>query len=85
MNNNYLSAQYHRLARRIGKPKAIIAVSHSILVIIYHVLHDKEPYHDLGPTYFETLDKERLVKGAVRRLEGLGYTVQLEPPKEVSA
>jgi transposase len=36
--DNYLSAQYHRLARRLGKKKAVVAVSHSLLVIIYHVL-----------------------------------------------
>ena len=85
MKDNYLSAQYHRLARRIGKQKAIMAVAHSIIVIIYHMLRDNQPYSDLGATYFETLDKERVVKGAVRRLEVLGYTVTLQPQEEVSA
>ena len=80
--DNYLSAQYHRLARRIGKKKAIVAVSHSLLVIIYHLLRDQTDYRDLGSTYFETLDKERLRTSAVRRLESLGYSVTLE---EVSA
>ncbi len=80
--DNYLSAQYHRLARRIGKKKAIVAVSHSLLVIIYHMLRDQTDYRDLGSTYFETLDKERLRTSAVRRLESLGYSVTLE---EVSA
>jgi hypothetical protein len=65
--------------------KAIMAVSHSIIVIIYHMLRDKEPYSDLGATYFEALDKERIAKAAVRRLEGLGYTVILQSQKEVSA
>jgi transposase len=85
MKDNYLSAQYHRLARRIGKKKAIIAVSHSIIVIIYHMLRDKKSYLDLGSTYFETLDKERIEKTSVRRLQGLGYKVILEPQMEVSA
>lgn len=85
MKDNYLSAQYHRLARRLGKQKAVMAVAHSLLVIIYHMLRDKQPYHDLGATYFETLDRERIVKGAMRRLEGLGYTVTLQPQEEVSA
>ena len=80
--DNYLSAQFHRLARRIGKKKAIVAVSHSLLVIIYHVLRDHTDYHDLGSTFFETMDKERLRSSAVRRLQSLGYTVTLE---EVSA
>jgi transposase len=85
MKDNYLSAHYHRLARRLGQQKAVMAVSHSLLVIIYHMLRDHEPYHDLGATYFETLDRERVVKGAVRRLEGLGYSVSLQSQEEVSA
>ena len=85
MKDNYLSAQYHRLARRLGKKKAVMAVSHSLLVIIYHILRDKVPYSDLGANYFEELDKERIEKTAVRRLEGLGYQVTLLPREEVSA
>jgi len=83
--DNYLSAQYHRLARRIGKKKAIVAVSHSLLVIIYHMLRDQTDYRDLGSTYFETLDQERLRTSAVRRLESLGYDVTLHAKQEVPA
>ena len=84
MKDNYLSPQYHRLARRIGQAKAIVAVSHSLLVIIYHLLRDQKAYRDLGPTSFETQDTERLRTAAVRRLEALGYTVSLQtaPQKE---
>lgn len=82
---NYLSAQYHRLARRIGKKKAIVAVSHSVLTIIYHLLRDQTDYRDLGATYFETRDKERLRASAVRHLQSLGYQVTLAEEKEVSA
>ena len=84
MKDNYLSAQYHRLARRLGKQKAVMAVAHSLLVIIYHMLRDQQPYRDLGATFFETRDKERVVKGALRRLESFGYTVTLQPQEEVS-
>ncbi len=82
--DNYLSAQYHRLARRIGKKRAIVAVSHSLLVIIYHLLRDQQQYQDLGPHFFERLDTERLRASAVRRLEALGYTVTLHERTEVS-
>lgn len=84
MKDNYLSAHYHRLARRLGKQKAIIAVAHSLLVIIYHMLRDQQPYRDLGATFFEEREKERVVKSALRRLQGLGYTVTLRT-QEVSA
>ncbi len=56
MQDKYLSAQYQRMARLRGKQKAIVAVSHSILVIISHVLRDKKPYTDLGADYFDKLD-----------------------------
>ena len=82
--DNYLSAQYHRLARRIGKKRAIVAVSHSLLVILYHLLRDQQQYQDLGPHFFERLDTERLRTSAVRRLEALGYKVTLQERTEVS-
>lgn len=85
MKDNSLSAQYHRLVRRMGKPKAVMAVAHSVLVIIYHVLRDKEPYRDLGANYFETWDKQRLAQQSLRRLEALGYNVTLTPKQEVLA
>jgi transposase len=77
--DNYLSAQYHRLARRLGKKKAIVALAHSILVIIYHVLSKKKPYEDLGADYFDKLDTERFQKHHIHRLEQLGFTVSLTP------
>src|SRR6266567_164903 len=81
-HDNYLSAQYHRLARRIGKKRAIVAVSHSLLIIIYHLLRDEQQYQDLGPHFFEQLDHERVRSSAVRRLEALGYHVMLEERNE---
>ena len=75
--NNYLSAQYHRLARRIGKTKAIVAVSHTVAVNFYHMITKRIPYRELGANYFDTLDRERLTKHTVKRLEALGYEVTL--------
>ena len=82
MKGNYLSAQYHRLARRLGKLKAAMAVAHSLLVTIYHILSDKQPYSDLGADYFDKVDKERLAHQALRRLEALGYAVTLISKQE---
>ena len=59
-----------------------MAVAHSVLVIIYHVLSDKQPYRDLGADYFDKMDKERLTRQALRRLEALGYDVSLSPKQE---
>src|SRR5258706_925547 len=79
MKDNYLAAQSHRIARRRGREKDIVAVSHSLLVIIYHVLREKKPYRDLGADYFDKLDTARIERHHVRRLEQLGYTVTLTP------
>jgi transposase len=77
--NTYLEAQYRRLAARRGKKKALVAIAHSLLVIVYHVLTNKEPYLDLGSNYFDQRDRLRVEKRLSRRLERLGYKVTLEP------
>ena len=51
--NTYLSAQYRRLAARCGKKKAMVAIGHSVLVIIYHVLRGKKSYEELGGNDFD--------------------------------
>jgi transposase len=76
---NYLTAQYHRIARRRGRYKALVAVAHSLLVIAYHMLKTKQPYTDLGADYFDRLDVERIQRHHVNRLKALGYEVELKP------
>jgi hypothetical protein len=78
-SDNYLVALYHRIARRRGKGRAILAVAHAVLVILYCMLRDHKPYTDLGADYFDRLDTERLQRRYVYRLEQLGYTVTLTP------
>jgi hypothetical protein len=80
-SSSYLAAQYHRFARRMGKHKALMAVSHSLLVIIYHMLARNSTYSDLGPDYFDALENGRLQRHYVRRLEQLGFAVTLTPPQ----
>jgi transposase len=75
----YLSAQYRRLAARRGKKRALVALGHTILGIIYHVLKNRTSYRELGPDYLEQLDAARLTRSLVRRLERLGHQVTLQP------
>jgi transposase len=77
--DTYLSAQFWRLAGRIGKKKAAVAVSHSILVIAWHLLTNDCDYKDLGGDYFVRRDSDRLTQRAVAQLRALGYRVTLEP------
>jgi transposase len=74
----YLAAQYARLKARRGAKKAAIAVGHSILVIAYHLLKHQTTYEELGGNYFDERDRQAVTRRAVKRLEGLGYTVRLE-------
>ena len=75
----YLGAQYRRLARRIGANRAAMAVAHSIVVILHHVIRSGQVFVDLGPQYFEERDRTAITRQAVRRLEGLGHRVTLAP------
>jgi transposase len=74
----YLGAHYQRLVGRRGKKKAAVAVGHTLLVIVYHVLKRGESYQDLGPHYFDERDRKATEHRLVHRLEGLGYKVTLE-------
>ena len=80
----YLAAHYHRLAARRGKKRAIVAVGHTLLTIIYHLLTRKTEYHDLGADYLDRLNPDRLTRQLVRRLEKLGHKVTLEPRGEAA-
>src|SRR5437588_1294772 len=79
----YLSAQYHRLVVRRGGKKATIAVGHTLLVIVYHVLAEEKDYKELGGNYFDEWDRQAVQKRLVRRLEKLGYEVTLTPAEPV--
>ena len=78
--DTYLAAQFWRLARRIGKRKAAVAVSHSILVIAWHLLDRGCDYQDLGGDWFvRSSDPERHKTRLVKQLQELGYSVTLRP------
>ncbi len=77
--NTYLSAQYHRLVVRLGRKKAVMAVAHSILIIIYHMLQRGTSYQDLGHLYFDQINRQSVERRLTRNLERLGYKVMLQP------
>lgn len=77
--DNYLSAQYRRLASRRGKKRAAVAVARSILIIAYHLIQRGTTYVDLGVNYFDQHKAETVQHQLVQRLERLGFKVSLEP------
>ena len=78
--NTYLNAKFWRLARRIGKKRAAVAVAHSIIVSVWHILTNDVDYDDLGADYFhQRYDTAHETRRLVRRLEALGNTVTITP------
>jgi transposase len=80
----YLAAQYRRLAGRRGKKRALVALGHTLLVIVYQVLKDGTTYQELGADHLDRLEPERLTRYFVKRLERLGHQVTLQPKEDAA-
>lgn len=83
-HNTYLASLAARIARRRGAKKAAVAVGHSILIAVWHILRKGVPYADLGPAHFDRLHTERLRRHYLRRLEDLGLQVTVQPLPEAA-
>ena len=86
--DTYLAARYRRLVRRLGnKQKALVALQHSILTSVWHMLSGNIDYHELGGDYYLRRDPQRERRRAITALNKLGYVVTLNPiePAETTA
>jgi len=75
---SYFSAQYQRIAARRGKNRATMAVAHSMLIAIYHVLKNGVAFNDLGSDYYDNFNRDHKIKGYLKRLHALGWTPDAE-------
>jgi transposase len=83
---SYFGAQYRQIARRRGPNKAAVAVAHSLIELVWHLLSTGEAFKDLGEDYFKTRqDPQRQARRLVAQLKELGYAVTLEAPPAISA
>lgn len=82
--NCYLRSQFYRLVKRLGRKKALVAVAHSLLVIIYHVLERDQTYTELGGDYFDRHHVEQQREYYIRRLQMLGLKVNVEELAKVA-
>ena len=73
-----MAARFRRLAARKGKKRAIVAVAHTILVSVYHMLKTKQPYRELGADYLNRLNADHLKRSLLKRLERLGLQVTVQ-------
>ncbi|MET3933900.1 IS110 family transposase [Arthrobacter sp. OAP107] len=77
--NTYLAAKYQRIKFRRSPMIAIVALQHSILTAVWHLLADGECYKDPGADYFTRLDPVKARTNAINKLNSLGYNVTLSP------
>jgi hypothetical protein len=80
--NTFYSARYHRLAARRGTKRALIAVGHSILKSVYHILSGKVVYRELGADYLNSKIEAKRKNYLKKELEKLGYQVVINPLPE---
>jgi transposase len=74
----YFASQFKRIAARRGHKRAAVAVAHSMLIAIYHMILNKQPYQELGEDYFYKLNSHYRTKTLITQLESLGYTITKE-------
>lgn len=77
--STYLSVKFRRIQARAGTLKAVVAIEQRLLVIIWNMLTTGEVYTDLGIDYRQTGDPNKIRDRAIRRLEALGYDVEVTP------
>lgn len=75
----YLAVRYRRIAARRGPIKAVVAIEHTILIAVWHMLRNGEVYTDPGADYYTRQDPQRARNKAIRQLESLGYNVTITP------
>lgn len=80
-NGSYFKAQFDRLVVRRGKNRAKVAVAHSMLIAIYHMLKFNVPFHDLGEDYYNHFNTEKKINHYLKKLQNLGW----EPPIAANA
>ena len=73
VKSSYFYAQFQRISARRGKKRAYVAVAHSMLIAIYHILKDNIPFVDLGSQYYNQFNKERKINVYLKKLKALGW------------
>lgn len=71
--SSYFSAQFARISAHRGKKRAYVAVAHSMLIAVYHIIKDGVSYKDLGADYYNQFNKERKINAYLKKLKALGW------------
>jgi transposase len=74
--DGFLKRKYESLIGRRGKKKALMAVGHQILVAVFFVIKNKEPYKE--PVLHDNPKrKNRKIKNYLAKLKELGLAVEI--------
>lgn len=79
VKDSYFSAQFARISAHRGKKRAYVAVAHSMLIAIYHVIKEQVPYHDLGSNYYNQFNIEKKKNALIKKLMALGFQATVVP------
>ena len=74
---SFFYARYQKIAARRGGKRALIAIAHSMIIAIYHILKDLQPFRDLGNTYYTEKNTEKIMRRNIKSLENLGFKVDV--------
>lgn len=69
----FFRAQYDRLVVRRGANRAKVAVAHSMIIAIWHMLKFNQPYRDLGSDYYNKFNTEKKIAAYLKKLSELGW------------
>lgn len=76
VKSSYFCAQFQRISARRGRKRAYVAVAHSMLIAVYHMLKNGQVFSDLGADYYNQFNKERKINVSLRKLQSLGWSPQ---------
>lgn len=76
--NTFFYAQYQRITVRRGKNRATLAVAHSMLISIYHMLKNDVDFIDLGPNFYNQFNTEKKINSYLKKLKELGYEIPMK-------
>ena len=82
VKNSYFYAQFQRISAHRGKKRAYVAVAHSMLIAIYHILKDGTHFQDLGAEYYNQFNTERKINAYLKKLKALGWQVPVSAPEQ---
>jgi len=75
----FFAGLFRRLVPRLGIQKAVWAVAHRLLRIVWMALHNKLDYQEFGPAARDPQAVAKRLEKMVREIKKLGFRVEITP------